>query len=76
MKRKLSLILCLLLLIAAAGCGKTEPPANDTTPADTTANPQIETESAETGPAFPALPEKDMDGYDFRIDNYNEEWLS
>lgn len=76
MKRKLSLILCLLLLIAAAGCGKTEPPANDTTPADTTANPQTETESAETEPAFPALPEKDMDGYDFRIDNYNEEWLS
>ena len=69
MKRKLSLILCLLLLIAAAGCGKTEPPANDTTPVDTTANPQTETESTETEPAFPALPEKDMDGYDFRIDN-------
>ena len=76
MKRRISLALCLLMLLTAAGCGKTETPANETTPADTTANAQTETESVETEPEYPALPEKDMDGYDFHIDNYSDEWLS
>ncbi len=76
MKRRISLALCLLMLLTVAGCGKTEKPTDDTAPDNTTANAQTETESVETEPEYPALPEKDMDGYDFHIDNYNDEWLT
>lgn len=76
MKRILSLVLAMMLVLAFASCGSTGTDAPDTTaPADTTAAPASETTAPEPE-VTDGLPDTNMDGFSLNILHHNDTWLT
>jgi len=70
MKRNLSALLLIAMLAGLASCGGTSnDPADTTVSGDTTA-PEVTTELTD------GLPDKDMDGFELRLFNYDGTWFN
>ena len=80
----MSLLLAMLMLTSVVACGgkDTSDPQNngDVTTAATTnaaaADTTSATEATTEAPKYPALPEKDMQGYELRFLNYDDSYLT
>ena len=80
----MSLLLAMLMLTSVVACGgkETSDPQNngDVTTAATTnaaaADTTSATEATTEAPKYPALPEKDMQGYELRFLNYDDSYLT
>ena len=80
----MSLLLALLMLTSVVACGKNETsdPNGDSTTTAATTNAAVAdtttkaTEATTEAPKYPALPEKDMQGFEMRFLNYDNSYLT